>query len=239
MKEPLVLKPWHIIFPFFYILLFAIAIFPIAGDFKWIEGWIYTVIWLTWFYALLIYLIKRDPGLFRERFAPSFQKQQKKQDIQQKGWDRPIMAIFSILAIVWVVGTPLDAKRYALSPEFPILVKVIGVILLNIGLGIMVKAYLDNPFASSVVRIQKDRKQKVISTGVYSIVRHPLYLAGMFLFMGMPVLLGSIIGIGCSIIMSILLVIRAVKEEHTLADELEGYDQYCKKVRYRIIPFIF
>jgi protein-S-isoprenylcysteine O-methyltransferase Ste14 len=103
----------------------------------------------------------------------------------------------------------------------------------------MVKAFMDNPFASPVVRIQKERKQRVISTGIYSIVRHPLYLAGMLLFMGMPVLLGSFIGIGCTIVVSILFAIRAVKEERTLADELEGYDEYCKKVRYRVIPFVF
>jgi protein-S-isoprenylcysteine O-methyltransferase Ste14 len=61
----------------------------------------------------------------------------------------------------------------------------------------------------------------------------------MLLFMGMPLLLGSLIGIGCTIAMGILFAIRSVKEERTLADELEGYDEYCKKVRYRMIPFIF
>ncbi len=233
-------KPWHIILTAFTYLLFPVAVFVIAGDFKWIEGWIFAVIWLTWLYALLIYLVKKDPGLLRERFASTFQKEQKEeQDIQQKGWDRPILIIFNILAIVWVVGTPLDAKRFALSPEFPILAKVIGAVFLNMGLAIMVKAFMDNPFASPVVRIQKERKHTVISTGTYGVVRHPLYLAGILLFMGMPVLLGSFVGIGCTIAMSILFAIRAVKEEQTLADELEGYDEYCKKVRYRVIPLIF
>ena len=240
MEEPHVSNPWHIILTAFTYSVFPAAIFVFAGDFKWIEGWIFAVIWLTWLYALLIYWIKNDPGLLRERFVSTFQKKQKEeQDIQQKGWDRPILMIFNILAIVWVIGTPLDAKRFALSPEFPILVKVIGAIILNSGLAVMVKAFMDNPFASPTVRIQKDRKQRVISTGIYSIVRHPLYLAGIFLFMGMPVLLGSFIGIGCTIVVSILLAVRAVKEERALADELEGYNEYCKKVKYRIIPFIF
>jgi len=240
MKEPQVSKPRHIILTAITYLLFPVAVFVIAGDFKWIEGWIFAVIWLIWLYALLIYLVKKDPGLLRERFASTFQKEEKEeQDIQQKRWDKPILMIFNILAIVWIIGTPLDAKRFALSPEFPILAKVIGAVFLNIGLAILVKAFMDNPFASPVVRIQKDRKQKVVSTGIYSIVRHPAYLAGIFLFMGMPVLLGSFVGVGCSIVVSILLAIRAVKEEDTLADELEGYDEYRKKVRYRMIPFIF
>ncbi|MBU7026662.1 MAG: isoprenylcysteine carboxylmethyltransferase family protein [Theionarchaea archaeon] len=240
MEEPQVLKLWHIIFSAFIVLLYPVAVFAIAGDFKWIEGWIFAVIWLIWMYALLIYWIKKDPGLLRERFASPIQKEKKEeQDIQQKRWDKPIIAILVIFFIVWIIGTPLDAKRFALSPEFPILAKVIGVIFLNIGSAIVLKAYIDNPFASHVVRIQKDRKQKVVSTGIYSIVRHPIYLGGIVLIMGMPVLLGSFIGVGCTIVISILFAIRAVKEERTLADELEGYDEYCKKVHYRIIPFIF
>ncbi|MGD2247374.1 MAG: isoprenylcysteine carboxylmethyltransferase family protein [Candidatus Methanofastidiosia archaeon] len=240
MEEPHVLKPRHIIYSVFIVLLYPAAIFVIAGDFTWIEGWIFTVIWLPWMYALLIYWIKKDPGLLRERFASPIQKEKKEeQDIQQKGWDKPIIAIILIFFIVWVVGTPLDAKRFALSPEFPILAKVIGIIFLNIGSAIVLKAYMDNPFASHVVRIQKDRKHRVVSTGIYSVVRHPVYLGSIALAMGMPVLLGSFIGVGCAIVLSILIAIRAVKEERTLADELEGYDEYCRKVRYRIIPFIF
>ena len=240
MKEPEVLKPWHIIFLTFYFILCPLALFVFAGDFTWIEGWIFTIIWLAWCYAILIYLVKKDPGLLRERLTSPIQiRQKEKQDIQQKGWDKPILIVIFIFFVVWAVGTPLDAKRYALSPEFPIMVKVIGVILFNSGLTIVLKAYMDNPFASPVVRIQEEREQKVVSTGIYSIVRHPIYSGGIVALMGMPLLLGSLVGVGCSIVVSILIGIRAVKEERTLADELEGYDEYCKKVHYRIIPFVF
>jgi protein-S-isoprenylcysteine O-methyltransferase Ste14 len=225
MKEPQPLKRWHILFIVFSVLLYPASVFVIAGDVTWIEGWIFTVSWLTWGYAIMIYLVKKDPGLLRERFASPFKKERKEQDIQQK--------------IVWIVGTPLDAKRFGLSPEFPILVKVIGVIFLNSGLAIMVKSFMDNPFASGVVRIQKERKQRVVSTGIYSVVRHPIYLGVIVMVIGMPLLLGSFIGIGCTIVIGILAAIRSVKEERTLADELEGYDEYCKKVRYRIVPLIF
>ncbi|MGD2249042.1 MAG: isoprenylcysteine carboxylmethyltransferase family protein [Candidatus Methanofastidiosia archaeon] len=240
MKEPDVLKPWHILFTAFYFLLYPAAVFVIAGDLTWIEGWIFTITWLTWCYAMLIYLAKKDPGLLRERLISPIQKEKKEeQDIRQKGWDKPIVAIFLIFFVVWIVGTPLDAKRFALSPEFPIVVKAIGTIFLNSGLAVIFKAYIDNPFASPVVRIQKDRKQKVVSTGIYSVVRHPIYLGAILWVIGMPLLFGSLIGIGCIIGIGILLTIRAVKEERTLADELEGYDEYRKKVPYRIIPFIF
>ena len=240
MKESQPVKPWHIIFSAFYGSLFPAAFFVLAGDFTWIEGWIFTIILLAWVSALLIYLVKKDPELFRERFVLPIQKEKKEgQDIQQKRWDKPIVAILGIFSVVWIVGTPLDAKRFALSPEFPVLVKVIGVIFLNSGLAIALKALMDNPFAAPVARVQKDRKQKIVSTGIYSVVRHPLYLGGILWFMGTPLLFGSLIGIGCTIGMSILFTIRAVKEERMLADELEGYDEYRKKVRYRIIPFLF
>jgi protein-S-isoprenylcysteine O-methyltransferase Ste14 len=240
MKESQPLKPWHIIFTAFYFFLFPAAFFVIAGDSTWIEGWIFTITWLPWHFALLIYLVRKDPGLLRERLVLPIQREKKEgQDIQQKGWDKPIVAFLGIFFIVWIVGTPLDAKRFALSPQFPILVKVIGAIFLNSGLAIASKALMDNPFAASVARVQKDRKQKVVSTGIYCVVRHPVYLGGILWIIGTPLLLGSLIGIGCALSMSILLAIRAVKEEHTLADELEGYDEYRRKVRYRIIPFLF
>jgi protein-S-isoprenylcysteine O-methyltransferase Ste14 len=240
MKEPQPLKPRKIIFLVFYSLLFPTSVFVLSGDFKWIEGWIFTITLLPWGFAMMIYLAKKDPELLRERLVSPIQREKKEeQDIQQKGWDKPIVAILGIFSIAWIVGTPLDAKRFALSPEFPVLVKVIGVIFLNCGLAIALKALMDNPFASSVARVQKERKQKVVSTGIYSVVRHPIYLGGILWFMGTPLLFGSLIGIGCTIGMSILFAIRAVNEERMLADELGGYDEYRKKVRYRIIPFIF
>ncbi|MBU7047595.1 MAG: isoprenylcysteine carboxylmethyltransferase family protein [Theionarchaea archaeon] len=214
MKESQPVKPWHIIFSIFFTLLFPAAFFVLAGDFTWIEGWIFTIILLAWVSALLIYLVKKDPELFRERLVLPIQKEKKEgQDIQQKRWDKPIVAILFTFYGIWIVGMPLDAKRFALSPEFPVLAKVIGVIFLNGGL--------------------------TVSTGIYCVVRHPLYLGGILWTMGTPLLFGSLIGIGFTIGMSILFAIRAVKEERMLADELEGYDEYRKKVRYRIIPFLF
>ena len=240
MKESQIIKPWHILFSVVYGLMFPAAFFVIAGDFTWIEGWIFTIILLVWSSALMFYLVKKDPELLRERLVLPIQKEKKEgQDIQQKRWDKPIIAILFIFFAVWIVGTPLDAKRFALSPEFPVLVKIIGVIFLNSGLAIALKALMDNPFAASLARVQKDRKQRVVSTGIYSVVRHPLYLGGILWFMGTPLLFGSLIGIGCTIGMSIFFAIRAVKEERMLEDELGGYDEYRKKVRYRIIPFIF
>jgi protein-S-isoprenylcysteine O-methyltransferase Ste14 len=101
------------------------------------------------------------------------------------------------------------------------------------------RSYTDNPFVSPLVRIQKERKQYVVSTGVYGFVRYPMYLGAIFMFVGTPMLLGSKYGILIGAIISLLLVARIIGEEKMLIEELEGYADYKKKVRYRLIPFVW
>jgi protein-S-isoprenylcysteine O-methyltransferase Ste14 len=97
----------------------------------------------------------------------------------------------------------------------------------------------ENTFASTMVRIQKERKQRVISTGVYGFVRHPMYLGAVFMMFGAPLLLGSIWGLIIAGMGLLVLVFRIVGEENMLMNELEGYLEYMKRARYRLIPFIW
>jgi protein-S-isoprenylcysteine O-methyltransferase Ste14 len=99
--------------------------------------------------------------------------------------------------------------------------------------------FKENSFAAPVVKLQKERGQKVISTGVYGIVRHPMYAGAIFLLLGPPLLMGSVCGVVLGIAMILMLAIRSISEEETLRQGLEGYDDYMKKVRWRMIPFIF
>nr|WP_209583918.1 isoprenylcysteine carboxylmethyltransferase family protein [Methanobacterium aggregans] len=90
-----------------------------------------------------------------------------------------------------------------------------------------------------MVRIQSERGQKVVSTGIYGRIRHPLYLGGILMFLGGPLLLGSIYGFILGLLMSMSLVLRTIGEEKMLTEELEGYADYKKKVRYRLIPHVW
>lgn len=102
------------------------------------------------------------------------------------------------------------------------------------------RSTVENTYLSTLVRIQTDRQQHVISTGVYSFVRHSLYLGCMFMALGAPLLLGSIYyGLIIGMIALFLVVGRIIGEEKILADELEGYQAYRKKVKYRLIPYIW
>src|SRR5215510_5929224 len=97
----------------------------------------------------------------------------------------------------------------------------------------------ENTFASTMVRIQTERKQKVISTGVYGLVRHPMYLGAALMMFGAPLLLGSIWGLIIAAIAFFVLVGRIIGEETMLMRELDGYSQYVNTVQYRLIPFVW
>ena len=113
-----------------------------------------------------------------------------------------------------------------------------GGVLLIPALFLIYRATVDNTYLSRG-RIQEDRKQQVISTGVYGFVRHPLYLGCVLLLVGAPLLLGSVVGSIISALGAITLVVRILGEEKMMMEELEGYREYQKKVKYRLIPFVW
>lgn len=215
-----------------YILIFPTLILFLSGDWLWIEGWIFNI----WFIALcataIIYLYRNDPALLAERYKQPG-------TANQRGWDKYVVYGLVLGFILWIVIMPLDAKRYGWSTNFPLWLKTIGGIGLLLSSFLFYRSYADNTFVSPLVRIQTERNQQVVSTGVYGFVRHPMYLGGILLFIGTPLLLGSIYGVLFGILMSFLLVARIIGEERMLVKELEGYADYRKKIKYRLIPFIW
>jgi protein-S-isoprenylcysteine O-methyltransferase Ste14 len=134
---------------------------------------------------------------------------------------------------------PLDAKRFGWSPPFPLWLEAIGLALLVGSAFLFFRSYTDNTFLSPLVRIQEDREQQVISTGVYGFVRHPMYLGGILMFVGAPLLLGSAWGLVVGLALTVLLMARILGEEAMLARELDGYREYTQRVRYRLFPYFW
>jgi protein-S-isoprenylcysteine O-methyltransferase Ste14 len=97
--------------------------------------------------------------------------------------------------------------------------------------------FRENAFAAPVVKIQKD--QKVIDTGPYAIIRHPMYASALFFLIGMPLLLGSWLGLAFSVVFILGVAWRAMHEERALSAELSGYQDYAARVRYRLIPYVW
>ncbi|HWQ43604.1 MAG TPA: isoprenylcysteine carboxylmethyltransferase family protein, partial [Desulfosporosinus sp.] len=194
----------------------------------------FIIFWLSMTLSIGIYLSKYDPTLLAERSKMPGSD-------NQKGWDKYYQSFAYLSLIVWVIIMPLDAKRYAWSwsPYFPVWVKVVGGVALLPALYFLFQSVATNTFASTMVRIQTERKQHVISTGVYGFVRHPMYLGNSFMLVGAPLMLGSIYGLIIGLIAVFFMAVRIIGEESMLVNELEGYEDYKKKVRYRLIPFVW
>ncbi|MBV9349148.1 MAG: isoprenylcysteine carboxylmethyltransferase family protein [Patescibacteria group bacterium] len=219
---------WSLGFPF----VFPLTLFLLAGDWFWIQGWI----WSIWFISLCwpgtIYLFFKDKDLLRERLKPMATDNQKKDAAY-------LVYGIGLAFVVWIAIMPLDAKRYMWTTHFPVSLEILGAALLLGALFFIFRTFTDNTFASGLIRVQNDRKQKVISTGVYRFVRHPMYLGALLLFFGSPLVLGSFWGLIVSLVLTVLLVLRTLGEEKMLIDELEGYVEYKQKVRYRLVPLIW
>lgn len=214
------------------ILIIPTVILFLSGNWLWLEGWIFSL----WFDAMVLsnmmYLYWKDPALLAERSkAPGSDN--------QKQWDKYLIIGIYVWALVWFIIMPLDAKRFGWSPLFPVWVKVLGGVALLPALYLIYQATVENTYLSTLVRIQTDRKQHVISTGVYGFVRHPLYLGCLLMTLGAPLLLGSLYGFIIGFIGVIAVVGRIIGEENMLVNELEGYEEYKKKVTYRLVPFVW
>src|SRR5689334_9011720 len=216
----------------FQLLLFPVILFGLAGDLRWTEGWVFSALFLVMCYGTLVYLYFHDPALLKERFGSPFQETQKR-------WDKVLLSLFFVEFLVWWAIMPLDARRFGWSPAFPFWAKGGGTLLLILAVYVVFEALKENTFAAPVVKMQKERGQKVISTGLYAIVRHPMYAGAVLLFIAAPLLLGSIYGLLLGLVLIVTIGARSLGEEAMLKAELEGYREYMRKVKWRMIPFVF
>jgi protein-S-isoprenylcysteine O-methyltransferase Ste14 len=221
-----------VIFAFLYILIFPAIILLLSGDLYWPAGWVFSLWFLLLCYSTILYLYKKDPALLEERFR-------KPGTGNQEGWDRSVIYGIMVGFIAWIVIMPLDAKRFGWSFIFPLWLNILGGAMLAGSFFLFFRSYTDNTFLSPLVRIQEERKQQVVSTGMYGIVRHPMYLGAILMFAGAPLLLGSAYGLLPGLALTVLLMARIRGEEDMLCRELEGYREYMQKVRFRLVPHLW
>ena len=214
-----------------WLIYMAALLFVPAGTVRWPAAWVFLAEMGTLGLVVGLWLVRYDPQLLTERLSSPIQR-------RQATWDKFLIVAFLLLWSGWLVLMALDAARYRLS-HVPFRMHAVG------GLGILLSVYVGyltfraNSYAAPVVKIQKERGQRVITTGPYRYVRHPLYAGALLFLLGTPLLLGSWYGLAAAPLMVAVLAIRIVLEERTLRIELDGYAEYAGNVRYRLVPLIW
>jgi protein-S-isoprenylcysteine O-methyltransferase Ste14 len=206
-------------------------IFVAAGTINYAGGWLYLGVMIAASVVFGADMMRVDPGLLKERLKPPVQK-------DQPLADKLILIPILLLMFGGMGFMAADAARWHWS-MMPPSVQWVGCGLLLAALLFIYWIMRTNSFAAPVVKIQKDRGQAVITTGPYAIVRHPMYFGALFYMAGTSLVLGSWWGLATVPVLALLLGIRIGVEEQTLRTGLDGYDDYARRVRWRLVPLIW
>jgi protein-S-isoprenylcysteine O-methyltransferase Ste14 len=206
----------------------ALGLFVPAGTIFYGRGWIFLGVFFAATIAITVYLMKNDPALLERRMKARLGS-------EKEFSQRMIQALATILFFAIFVLSALD---YRLRPlAVPASVVVVGDTLVALGFFIVFLVFRENSFASVVIEIAPG--QKVISSGPYALVRHPMYSGALVMLLGVPLALGSWRGLWVLVPTALALKWRAVEEEKFLAQNLPGYAAYRAKIRYRLLPLIW
>lgn len=207
--------------------IFALLVmfFLPAGTFAYWEAWIYLAILFIPVVLVLTYLLKNDPELLKRRMR------MREKEVEQK-----LIIKLSYLYFLLAFLLPGFDKRFEWS-NVPVIVVIVADILVLLGYGMFFLVLKENNYASRIIEVEQE--QKVITSGPYAIVRHPMYLGLILMYIFSPLALGSYWAMIPSLLIIPLLVARIWNEESVLVRELKGYQEYLQKTRYRLIPRIW
>lgn len=214
-----------------WLLLMGALLLGGAQNAYWPQAWCFLALFAAGNLAFGIWLIRRDPDLLASRLGSFSQK-------GQPLWDKLFLLMFIGLWLGWLWLMGRDVGVWHIS-HMPLVLNAAGGLMLVSGFFAVVPVFRANSFAAPVVRVQGERFQRVIDTGPYARVRHPMYAAALLYMFGAPLLLGSWLGVAGALILAVGLMRRAVLEENMLRRELAGYDAYMSRVRFRLIPGIW
>jgi protein-S-isoprenylcysteine O-methyltransferase Ste14 len=210
----------------FSIVITAIILFVSAGRIDWIYAWAYIAASVL---VILINSLIFSPELISERGR-------KKENTEK--WDKIVSGLIIIPWLLLYVTAGLDI-RFNWSPEFALWPHITGLIIFISGNAFVSWAMISNAYFSTTVRIQYDRGHTVSKGGPYRYIRHPGYLGMIIYHLSSPIILGSLWALIPAVLTAILFIIRTAFEDNTLRNKLEGYQDFAKKVKYRLMPGVW
>jgi protein-S-isoprenylcysteine O-methyltransferase Ste14 len=210
------------------LVVMGAVLFVSAWTFNYWQAWVFLSVFGLSSLAVTVYLMKNDPKLLERRMhgGPTAEK-----ELSQK----IIMSAASIGFAAILIVPALDHRwHWSAVPPYAV---IAGNILIVLGWTIILFVFRENTFTSATIEVAAD--QRVVSTGPYAVVRHPMYSGSLLYFLGIPIALGSWWGLLVGILMMPVFVLRPFDEEKLLARNLPGYSEYMDRVKYRLVPFVW
>jgi protein-S-isoprenylcysteine O-methyltransferase Ste14 len=210
-----------------WIVAMGALLFVPAGTLHWPAAWVFLGTIAILGVSCGLWLARTDPALLAERMHPMMQS-------GQPLADKIFMLAFGVVALSWFLVIGFDERMHA--SHVPTALQALGLAMLLGSVGFIMWVMHENSFAAPVVKLQTERGHRVVSTGPYAWVRHPMYSGSVLFFVGAPLLLGSWWGVAMLPLFIALFAIRAGIEERALIAGLPGYADYATRVRYRLLP---
>jgi protein-S-isoprenylcysteine O-methyltransferase Ste14 len=208
------------------LVVVGLMLFLPVGTFNYWQAWVFLAVFALSVWIPGIYVLRTNPAALQQRTrAGPTAENRMVQKVVIASWYLSLAATFVVSA--------LD-HRFGWSPV-PTTIWLVGDVLVAVGLGVTMLVVIQNSYAAATVRVQAG--QKLVSTGLYGLVRHPMYAGNVIMMVGIPLALGSYWGLVFVAPGLIVLAVRIRDEEKLLQEELDGYRQYTQKVRYRLVPY--
>jgi protein-S-isoprenylcysteine O-methyltransferase Ste14 len=210
------------------VILLALLLFAAAGSIRWVQGWVFLGLFFGSSLVITLYLARKDPALLQRRTQAG--------PLAEKRWSQKIIQGVASISFFSTIVVPALDRRFGWS-HVPLLLVVVGDALVLAGFLVVFRVFRENTFTSSVIEVAPE--QRVIDSGPYAVVRHPMYAGGILLVAGIPIALGSLVGLATLPPFVAIIVWRLLDEERFLLGQLPGYAAYRHKVRSRLIPRVW
>ena len=209
-------------------LAMAALLFGVPWTFDYWQAWVFLAVYFSASILIIFYLMKSDRELLERRMRGG--------PLAEKETTQKIIMLFASIGFVALLVVPALDRRFGWS-QMPTSIVIVGNILIALGWLAIYRVFRENSFTSATIELAQD--QRVISSGPYALVRHPMYTGALAMLVGIPIALGSWWGLVAFGVMTFALIWRIFDEERFLVRNLTGYAAYKEKVRYRLIPYLW